>query len=499
MAGVSDRICRDAGVGCWFIPREIALTSTFHRNKQVKTDGVDCADWMVNSALAQWAADLERVGIQEDGLQAEPIDWALVGRGVLLEHFDLEVIESIAQKIAKKANMRFHSLDHDAMNTLEHHLDPDAFHQPTIVYLQPGPWHGGKEENSGPDWGDERFFYDEEDCHKIRRLITHFLHAADKKKCPVILETGIRKPSQMNVVLRRLGLFDRRIRIPELDPIRLADNFMQSVGCELFDESITSDKTCFGILLSRDFPTQRRRSLLYAAIRRQTWQQGRAIGLQDIAQYAAYGTQDDPDLTSGVANNDKLLRHAMHEAGHAVIAYYESVERKLPIYCSVNKRSESLGILMAAPDSAEHQEEDPSFSDVIHRIKVCLAGRAAEHLLLGYDQVSARGASSDLEQASSLARLMCAEWGYSLTSSGSSQAGSNLLAIHEESPELQKNKIEEDARQLLGRLYMQVLKVLKTHRAALERIVYTLVEKKSLFASDFEILLQPPKTGCVKP
>ena len=136
---------------------------------------------------------------------------------------------------------------------------------------------------------------------------------------------------------------------------------------------------------------------------------------------------------------------------------------------------------------------------MIHRIKVCLAGRAAEHLLLGYDQVSARGASSDLEQASSLARLMCAEWGYSLTSSESGQAGSNLLAIHEESPELQKNKIEEDARQLLGRLYMQVLEVLKTHRAALERIVYTLVEKKSLFASDFEILLQPPKTGCVKP
>mgnify|MGYP003351917122 CR=1 FL=1 len=44
-------------------------------------------------------------------------------------------------------------------------------------------------------------------------------------------------------------------------------------------------------------------------------------------------------------------------------------------------------------------------------------------------------------------------------------------------------------------LYVQVLGVLKTHRATVERITYALAEKKSLFASDFELLLQPPKTG----
>ncbi len=498
MAGANDRVCRDAGVGLCPIPQEIALTLTLNRNTQAKKVGVHCADWMVNSALTQWADDLERIGRQTEGSKPQPIDWSLVGRGVLLEHFDLEVIGSIAESVAQKANMRFQCLDHNAMNRLEHHLDHGAFNLPTIVYLQPGPWQGGKEDNSGPEWGDERFIYDEEGCHGIRRLINYFLKVADEKKCQGILVTGIRKPAQMNVGLRRLGLFDRRIRIPELDPIWLADNFIQSAGGELFDETIKSDKTCFGILLSRDFPTQRRRSLLHAAIRRQVWQRGSAIGLQDIVQYAAYGTQDAPNLTLDTASEDKILRHAMHEAGHAVIAYYESVERKLPLYCSVNKRDESLGVLIAAPDSAEHQEEDPSFSDLIHRIKICLAGRAAEYLLLGHDQVSARGASSDLEHASNLARVMCAKWGYSLQQTNSGLARSNLLVIDDDSPELQKNKIEEDARQLLSHLYMQVIEMLKTHQATLERVAYALVEKRSLFARDFELLLQPQTSDYFK-
>jgi hypothetical protein len=461
------------------------LTPSLHLLKQADSAAVQGPNWLCNSAIAQWAGDLERMS-----LQSPPSEWSLVGRGVLLEHFDLEVIESIAEAVANKAKFRFRRLGHDDMLCLEKQLSNSGVDHPSVIYLPPGPWHGGKESDPEPDLGDESAGYDEEACYRIRSQITVFLRS-DQTKCPVILVTGVRKHTHINVGLRRLGLFDRRIRVPELDPAWVADDFIRSVGADLFDDTIMRDKQCFGILLGREFPTQRRRSLLQAALKRRAWQLGGSIGLQEVILMAAYGTQDDPNPSSELVNKYTLMRHAIHEAGHAVAAYYESTERKLPIYCSIIKRNDSLGILMAAPDAVEHNEEDPSFSDMIHRIKICLAGRAAEHVMLGHDQVSARGASSDLEQASDLSRVLFAKWGYSLEGTDVAKAGSNLLIIDDDSPELQKNRIEEDCRRLLNDLYLKVFELLQNHHAVIERISDALVERKSLFAKDFEVLLQP--------
>ncbi len=462
---------------------ELILTPSLHLHKQLDQAATQGLSWLCNSAIVQWAGDLERIAFQ-----GSSFDWSLVGRGVLLEHFDLEVVGSIAEAVANKANYRFQRLGHDDMRCLEKQFTDAGVDHPTMVYLSPGPWQGGKEDDTESDWGDEWRGYDEETCYRIRAQISEFIHCG-KSNCPVILVTGIRKLSQINVGLRRLGLFDRRIRIPEFEPVLVADEFIQVAGVDLFDNTIIKDKLCFGILLGREFPTQRRRFLLQAALKRRAWQRGSAIGLQEVVQMAAYGTQDDPYPSAESENKGMLRRHAVHEAGHAFAAYYESAERKLPIYCSIIKRHDSLGILMAAPDAAEHNEDDPSFADMIYRIKVCLAGRAAEHLILGHDLASARGATSDLEQASDLSRILFSKWGYSLDRDDVSQAGSNLLIIDGESPDLQKNRIEEHCRKLLNQLYVQVYKLLEKHRIIVERIAAALVEKKSLFAKDFELLL----------
>jgi Peptidase family M41 len=463
---------------------EKILTPSVHLFKQADPGAVQNFNWLSNSAIAQWASDLERMS------PPEPLyDWSLVGRGVLVEHFDLEVIESIAAAVANKAKFRFQCLGHDDLMCLEKQLNTSGIDHPTVIYLPPGPWQGGKEGDTGDSWGDEGAGYNEAACYRIRAQITEFLRS-DPTKCPAIVVTGVRKHTQINVGLRRLGLFDRRIRVPELDPAYIADDFIRFVGGDLLDDTIIKDKLCFGILLGREFPTRRRRSLLKAAIRRRAWQQGSPIGLQEVVQMAAHGTQDDPNPSSELENEYKLMRHAVHEAGHAVVAYYESAERKFPIYCSIIKRNESLGILMAAPDAVEHNEEDPSFSDMIYRIKVCLAGRAAEHVMLGQHQVSARGASSDLEQASELSRALFAQWGYSPERSDINQVGLNLLIIDDESPDVQKNRVEEECRNLLNQLYLQVFGLLQKHRVVIERIADALVERRSLFAKDFKTLLQ---------
>jgi hypothetical protein len=327
---------------------EFILTQSLHLHKQLDQAAIQGLNLLCNSAIAQWTSDLERIAFQ-----GSPFDWSLAGRGVLLEHFDLEVVESIAETVANKANYRFQCLGHDHMRCLEKQFTDIGVDHPTMVYLPPGPWHGGKEDNTESDWGDECRSYDEETCYRIRAQISEFLHCG-RSNYPVILVTGIRKLSQINVGLRRLGLFDRRIRIPEFDPALVADEFIHAAGIDLFDDTITKDKLYFGILLGREFPTKRRRSLLQAALKRRAWQLGSAIGLQEVVQMAAYGTQDDPNPSPELENKCTLMRHAIHEAGHAAAAYYESAERKLPIYCSIIKRDNSLGILMAAPDAAEH-------------------------------------------------------------------------------------------------------------------------------------------------
>jgi cell division protease FtsH len=103
---------------------------------------------------------------------------------------------------------------------------------------------------------------------------------------------------------------------------------------------------------------------------------------------------------------DEKHRLAVHEAGHAVVAY--RLPEADPLYkVSIIPRGRTLGGTQQLPEAERHTLPEGYLKD---RLAVMLGGRAAEKELLG--SISS-GADDDIRQATQLARAMVARWGMS--------------------------------------------------------------------------------------
>ena len=97
---------------------------------------------------------------------------------------------------------------------------------------------------------------------------------------------------------------------------------------------------------------------------------------------------------------------AWHEAGHAVLAWYQ--EGMDPVHkVSIVPRGNTGGVTRFMP---EKEVPNVGRSAFIKRIIVAMGGRAAEKLI--FDEYSA-GAQGDIEQGTRIARHMVAHWGMS--------------------------------------------------------------------------------------
>ena len=115
-----------------------------------------------------------------------------------------------------------------------------------------------------------------------------------------------------------------------------------------------------------------------------------------------------PSMRLSPAEREKT---AFHEGGHALISLL--VPGASPIHkATIMPRGGALGMVSYTP--SEDSMYSLSKRQMVAQIDVALAGRAAEAFIFGEDEITS-GASDDLRKASSLARSMIAEWGFSPT------------------------------------------------------------------------------------
>ena len=99
---------------------------------------------------------------------------------------------------------------------------------------------------------------------------------------------------------------------------------------------------------------------------------------------------------------------AYHEAGHALVAL--TVPEADPVHkATIIPRGRALGLVMQLP---EQDKFSMNYVEMTSRLAIMMGGRVAEELKFGKDQVTS-GASSDIEQATKLARRMVTQWGFS--------------------------------------------------------------------------------------
>jgi cell division protease FtsH len=168
---------------------------------------------------------------------------------------------------------------------------------------------------------------------------------------------------------------------------------------------------------------------------------------------------------------------AYHEAGHALMSHL--MGEALPVHkVSIVARGDALGYSLNVPieDRYLHTKEE-----LIDRMKVFLAGRAAEQLVFG--RVT-NGAADDLEKATQLARAMVFEFGMSETVASRTMRADNY-SLSEETKRLR----DGEQAHLTDDAYAEAVRLLTKHRATLDRVAQGLLEKETLGGAELVELL----------
>jgi ATP-dependent Zn protease len=300
----------------------------------------------------------------------------------------------------------------------------------------------------------------------------------------VVVVTVLQGLTPLPEALRRAGRFDRRISLPKFSEAAVGAAFLHEIGMRSIDPSLAASPERVGFVLREEFKDARRRSLLRTALQRRARRTQRKIMFSDLIEFAVHGTGEE-DTRNIPA--DELFRTAVHEAGHVVVSWLDSHDGRAPVYASVTDRSGSLGVVVPPYNAYERISHDSTRRDIDHRIRVCLAGRVAENMMIGRDLVSAAGSARDLECASALAYRMFGEWGLPVSDENSD----NLAVFGENVSEAERARVSRLVRGYLSDQFKVVEGLLRCNSALLRTIAHELAEKGVLFQEDIERLKLP--------
>ena len=145
---------------------------------------------------------------------------------------------------------------------------------------------------------------------------------------------------------------------------------------------------------------------------------------------------------------------------------------------TIVSRGEALGYTLNMPAEDRYLHAREEFVDLM---MVFLAGRAAEQIVFGR---ITNGASNDLERVTQIARSMVFEYGMSEVAPARTMRADNY-ALSEETKRLRDS---EQAR-LTDQAYSEAQRLLRKHRAALDRVAEALLEKETLDRAELQALL----------
>ncbi|MCA3755679.1 MAG: ATP-dependent zinc metalloprotease FtsH [Phenylobacterium sp.] len=173
---------------------------------------------------------------------------------------------------------------------------------------------------------------------------------------------------------------------------------------------------------------------------------------------------------------------AYHEGGHALVAL--SVPASDPVHkATIIPRGRALGMVMQLP---ERDQLSMSFQQMTSRLAILMGGRLAEEIIFGREKITS-GASSDIDQATRLARAMVTKWGFSdrlgVVSYGENQdevflghSVSRTQNVSEETARI----IDEEVKRLVQSGYDEAKRILTERIEDLHTLAKALLEYETL-------------------
>ena len=304
----------------------------------------------------------------------------------------------------------------------------------------------------------------------------------------VILIAATNRPDVLDPALLRPGRFDRQVTVPNPDILgreKILKVHMRKVPLapDVDPRVIARGTPGFS---GADLANLINEAALLAA------RVGKRVVTMQEFEDAKDKVMMGAERRSMVMTEDEKKLTAYHEAGHALVGL------KVPKYDPLHKvtiipRGRALGVTMSLP---ERDRLSYSKLELESKLAVMYGGRVAEELVFGKENVTT-GAGNDIQQATSWARRMITEFGFS------DKLGRLRYSDNEEeiflghSVTRQKNVsdktaalIDEEVRRLIDEAEKTARVILTKDRKELEIIAKALLEYETLTGDEVNALLR---------
>jgi cell division protease FtsH len=307
----------------------------------------------------------------------------------------------------------------------------------------------------------------------------------------VILIAATNRPDVLDPALLRPGRFDRQVVVPNPDVVGREQILKVHVRKVPLAPDINLKTIARGTpgFSGADLMNLVNEAALTAARR------NKRMVTQAEFEEAKDKVMMGAERKSLVMTEEEKMLTAYHEGGHAIVGL--NVIATDPIHkATIIPRGRALGMVMQLP---ERDKLSMSLEQMTSRLAIMMGGRVAEELVFGKEKVTS-GASSDIEQATRLARMMVTRWGLS-EELGTVSYGENQDEVFlgmsvsrtQNASEATVQKIDTEIRRFVEEGYNHATRILTEKRADLEALAKGLLEFETLSGDEIQDLLKGKK------
>ncbi|SFL27709.1 membrane protease FtsH catalytic subunit [Bradyrhizobium sp. NFR13] len=307
----------------------------------------------------------------------------------------------------------------------------------------------------------------------------------------VILIAATNRPDVLDPALLRPGRFDRQVVVPNPDVVGREQILKVHVRKVPLAPDINLKTIARGTpgFSGADLMNLVNEAALTAARR------NKRMVTQSEFEEAKDKVMMGAERKSLVMSEEEKMLTAYHEGGHAIVGL--NVPATDPIHkATIIPRGRALGMVMQLP---ERDKMSMSLEQMTSRLAIMMGGRVAEELIFGRNKVTS-GASSDIEQATRLARMMVTRWGLS-EELGTVSYGENNDEVflgmqvnrQQNVSESTAQKIDSEVKRLVEEGYNEATRILTEKRDDLETLSKGLLEFETLSGDEITDLLNGKK------
>ena len=299
----------------------------------------------------------------------------------------------------------------------------------------------------------------------------------------VVIIAATNRPDVLDRALLRPGRFDRQVTVPNPDIIgreQILNVHIKKIVAAADVNVKTLAKGTPGFA-GADLANLINEGALMAA--RNNQKMVTMKSLEDAKDKIMMG----PERKSMIMQQSEKELTAYHEAGHAITAI--NCPNSDPIHkATIMPRGRALGLVMRLPERDQFSITRAKLHD---DLIVAMGGRAAEEMIFGYDKVTT-GASSDISQATHMARNMITRWGLSDKVGPidySVDDGSKYYAPQKEFSEATANLIDLETKRIVEEALQRAKEILTEKKNDLEKLARSLLEYETLSGDEIKDLL----------